>query len=129
VDLDAERRAGELIAALNEAGQVAAAHDLSDGGLALAAAEMALAAGIGVRVEAHGDLAPLAWFFGEDQGRYLVATTEPEAVVADSLAAGVPALVAGAVGGDRVTLGDGGVTLAELRDLHGGALARMMEGR
>ncbi|MGF1554218.1 MAG: phosphoribosylformylglycinamidine synthase subunit PurL [Paracoccaceae bacterium] len=129
VDLDAERRAGELVRALGAAGRIAAAHDLSDGGLALAAAEMALAAGVGMRIDDHLDLAPLAWFFGEDQGRYLVATTEPEAVVADALEAGVPAMVVGAAGGEAVTLGGESVGLGALREAHEGALGRLMGER
>ena len=79
VDLAAERQAGELVRAANAAGLVAAAHDLSDGGLALAAAEMALAGGVGVDLQADAALGAAAWFFGEDQGRYLMACA-PEAV-------------------------------------------------
>ncbi|MEM9736909.1 MAG: phosphoribosylformylglycinamidine synthase subunit PurL, partial [Pseudomonadota bacterium] len=73
VDLRAEARAGELVRALKAEGLITAAHDLSDGGLAVAAAEMALAAGLGVELSAREDMAPNAWFFGEDQGRYLIA--------------------------------------------------------
>ncbi|HUF87617.1 MAG TPA: phosphoribosylformylglycinamidine synthase subunit PurL, partial [Thermohalobaculum sp.] len=73
VDLAAERRAGELVRRLRAEDLITAAHDLSDGGLAVAAAEMALAAGTGVALEADPALPAAAWFFGEDQGRYLVA--------------------------------------------------------
>ena len=71
VDLEAERRNGEFVLSLIRAGRVSAVHDLSDGGLAVALAEMAIAGGIGASVEAHGRLAH-AFFFGEDQGRYVL---------------------------------------------------------
>ncbi|WP_373489264.1 phosphoribosylformylglycinamidine synthase subunit PurL, partial [Blastomonas sp.] len=54
VDLVAERAAGELVLALIGDGTVSAVHDVSDGGLAVAVAEMALAAGIGAALD-HGD--------------------------------------------------------------------------
>jgi phosphoribosylformylglycinamidine synthase len=126
VDLAAERAAGELVRALHGLGLITAAHDLSDGGLALAAAEMALAAGIGVALDADPALAPAAWFFGEDQGRYLLATTDPDALLAQARAAGVPALIVGRTGGDRVRLGTSEVSLAALRQAHETGLPRLM---
>ncbi|HEU0221151.1 MAG TPA: phosphoribosylformylglycinamidine synthase subunit PurL, partial [Paracoccaceae bacterium] len=68
VDLAAERKAGELVRALHATGLISAAHDLSDGGLALAAGEMALAGDTGVALTGDGALSAAAWFFGEDQG-------------------------------------------------------------
>jgi phosphoribosylformylglycinamidine synthase subunit PurL len=64
VDLVAERRNGEFVLSLIRDGRVGAVHDLSDGGLAVALAEMAMASGIGARVEAEGP--EHAFFFGED---------------------------------------------------------------
>lgn len=87
---------------------------------------MALAGGCGVSVEADAALPPLGWFFGEDQGRYLVATARPEALVARVEAAGVAARIVGRAGGERVTLGAGAVALETLRAAHEGALARLM---
>jgi len=126
VDLDAERRAGELVRALKAQGLITAAHDLSDGGLALAAAEMALAAGTGVTIEADRALSPAAWFFGEDQGRYLVASTDPQGVAAAAKAAGVPAREVGRAGGDAVRLGTSGIALAELLNAHDSGFSRLM---
>jgi phosphoribosylformylglycinamidine synthase len=128
VDLAAERRAGELIRRLKAEGLITAAHDLSDGGLALAAAEMALAAGTGVTLAADPALSPAAWFFGEDQGRYLV-TCAGEAVarlVAAAAEAGVPARKVGETGGDRITLGASSLPLATLRAAHATGFARLM---
>jgi phosphoribosylformylglycinamidine synthase II len=74
VDLAAERAAGAFI--LAERAAIRACTDLSDGGLALAAFEMAAAAGCGLAIE-EGDT---AWFFAEDQGRYLLAVPAEHAV-------------------------------------------------
>ncbi|MCL5777343.1 phosphoribosylformylglycinamidine synthase subunit PurL [Limibaculum sp. FT325] len=128
VDLRAERKAGELVRALKAEGLITAAHDLSDGGLAVAAAEMALAAGTGVAVEAAEGFAPLAWFFGEDQGRYLLAAPEAavERILADAIAAGVSARRVGRTGGDMVRLGASAVALARLREVHETGFARLM---
>ncbi|MHA1527979.1 MAG: phosphoribosylformylglycinamidine synthase subunit PurL [Alphaproteobacteria bacterium] len=126
VDLEAERRAGELVRALKAAGLITAAHDLSDGGLAVAAAEMALAADTGVAIEADGALAPSAWFFGEDQGRYLLACTDADAVIAAAAEAGVTARRVGETGGGAVCLGASEVALGDLRAAHEGGFARMM---
>jgi phosphoribosylformylglycinamidine synthase len=70
VDLAAERRNGDFVRALIGEGTATAVHDVSDGGLAVALAEMALAGGQGAEVEAHPGYSQAAWWFGEDQGRY-----------------------------------------------------------
>jgi phosphoribosylformylglycinamidine synthase len=129
VDLGAERRAGELVRALKAQGLITAAHDLSDGGLALAAAEMALAAGTGVTLEADATLAPAAWFFGEDQGRYLVGAKNADAVLAAAGKAGIPARVIGRTGGAEVTLGEAALPLATLAEAHRTGFARLMGER
>ena len=72
VDLAHEKKAGDFVRALIRDGVATAVHDLSDGGLAVALAEMAMASGIGATVNQLNDLSPIPVFFGEDQGRYLV---------------------------------------------------------
>jgi phosphoribosylformylglycinamidine synthase len=121
VDLGAERRHGEFLRA-NRA-LIEAATDLSDGGLALAAFEMAEAAGLGVTLDA----ADMATLFGEDQARYLVACTfdQAEALMVAGARAGVPVAMAGRFGGDRVALGGDGADLAELSALYRGTFARL----
>ena len=129
VDLAAERAAGELVRALKAAELLSAAHDLSDGGLAVAAAEMALASGCGATVAgAPKGMAPGAWFFGEDQGRYLLACPAKSAMAALDAAAkaGVPARQIGTLEGDAVILGGRPAPLAALREAHSGGFARMM---
>jgi phosphoribosylformylglycinamidine synthase len=128
VDFAAEAAAGALVQRLAAGRLATAAHDLSDGGLAVAAAEMALAAGVGVALEAPKALTPLAFFFGEDQGRYLVACA-PEglaAVLAEATKAGVAARAVGVVEGDSVALGDSAVPLAALAEAHGQGFALLM---
>jgi phosphoribosylformylglycinamidine synthase subunit PurL len=126
VDLAAERAAGELVRALHAEGLITAAHDLSDGGLAVAAAEMALAADTGVTLDAARDLPPGAWFFGEDQNRYLLATNDPHALLACARAAGVPARIVGRTGEIAVRLGASEIAVAKLRESHERCLPRLM---
>ncbi len=102
------------------AGLVSAAHDISDGGLAVAAAEMGLAAGCGVVLgsgsgSGDGADADLAFFFGEDQGRYVLATRDPDALIKLARTAGVVAEAIGIVGGDVITLGKVSVDFAEVK--------------
>ena len=101
-------------------GLAAACHDVSDGGVLVAVAEMALAGGTGAWLEVPEDgPAPFAWAFGEDQGRYVLVTGEPDAVLAAPAAAGVPAAAIGQSGGDALTLGgDDTISLGELRAAH-----------
>jgi phosphoribosylformylglycinamidine synthase subunit PurL len=119
VDLAAERRNGEFVASLIRGGRVSAVHDLSDGGLAVALAEMAIAGGIGASVEAEG--LEHAFFFGEDQGRYVVTAPGPQsATIAEEAARlKVPLKRIGATGGDTLRLGGAApVALAALKEAY-----------
>ena len=120
VDLVAERLHGEFLKAVR--GHLRAATDLSDGGLGLAAFEMAEAAGIGVVLEA-GDIATL---FGEDQARYLIACAADGAmaIAAAAKVAGVPCAVVGRFGGDAVQFGEVSRALVELSVVYRGAFAK-----
>jgi phosphoribosylformylglycinamidine synthase len=103
VDLAGEKAAGTLIRQAIAAGLVTAVHDAADGGLLVAAAEMALAGNIGIRIEGEyfeGDAA--ARLFGEDQGRYLVTTSDPDALAEAADAAGVEINYFGRTGGDSI---------------------------
>ncbi len=118
VDLAAERRNGDFVRSGILAGRIAACHDLSDGGLLVAAAEMALAGGIGARL--RPPLADaLAGLFGEDQARYLLAVEDAGEMLERAAAAGVPALRIGETGGSALTVeGHSSISLDELGDLH-----------
>jgi phosphoribosylformylglycinamidine synthase subunit PurL len=117
VDLAAERRNGDFIRSEIRAGPVAACHDLSDGGLFAAIAEMAIAGRRGIVLEPlPADLPRNAYLFGEDQARYLIETQDPDTVLAAARAAGVPALVIGVVGGVSLTLpGAGAISVDALK--------------
>jgi phosphoribosylformylglycinamidine (FGAM) synthase-like enzyme len=96
-------------------------HDVSDGGLAVALAEMAMAGALGAEVEAHPDYSLAAWWFGEDQGRYLVTVPDLDAFQAqlakgtrdaDTASSGVRRI--GTTGGDSLF----GVKLVDLGEAH-----------
>ncbi|WP_171237519.1 phosphoribosylformylglycinamidine synthase subunit PurL [Ruegeria sp. HKCCA5763] len=112
VDLDAEKRNGDFIRANRE--MIKACTDLGDGGLALAAFELAEAAGVGV----HLDEAPTEFLFGEDQARYLVACNfdQAEALMIAAGQTGVPLVSVGRFTGDCVKVGGSEAPLAELTE-------------
>jgi len=120
VDLTEERENGDFVRALILDGTATAAHDLSDGGLAIAVAEMALASGIGaVLTEAPADIPAHAHWFGEDQARYLITVPadKADAVLARAQEAAVPALRIGVTGGDALLLpGERALPLKALSD-------------
>ena len=106
VDLAAEKRNGDFVRALIGEGIATAVHDVSDGGLAVSLAEMAMASGIGATLEPAPPPAHAFWF-GEDQGRYVITTAAGRAaeIIARAERAGVPARRLGSTGGDALTLG------------------------
>ncbi|HYM72402.1 MAG TPA: AIR synthase-related protein, partial [Stellaceae bacterium] len=119
VDLAAERRNGDAVRAEILAGRVSACHDVSDGGLLVALAEMAMAGGIGASVRAPSGAPAHAFWFGEDQGRYVLTTSDPDAVLARLGAAGVAVRRLGTTGGDSLTVeGTGAISTAELRRIN-----------
>ena len=120
VDLAVERRNGDFVRSEILGGHVAACHDLSDGGLLVGLAEMCLAGGTGAAMRLPADAGtPHAYLYGEDQGRYLVATDDGNALVEAAMAAGVPATLLGYSGGDSLVVeGLFALPLAELRAVH-----------
>ena len=130
VDLAVERKNGDFVRSQIEAGHLTACHDLADGGMLVGLAEMALAADRGMEIDpaAAGDVALHAWLFGEDQARYLAATTNAAAVLAAAEAAGVAAVRVATIGGDTIRLGGFTLTLDTLRRGHEGWLPSFMAG-
>jgi phosphoribosylformylglycinamidine synthase len=130
VDLAAEKRNGDFVRALIAEGIATAVHDLSDGGLAVALAEMAMASGIGATL----DPAPApthAFWFGEDQARYVVTVKAAQAplVAARARQAGVPVRNLGSTGGDALTLGaERPILVKTLRETFEGWLPTYMAG-
>lgn len=123
VDLEAERKAGQFI--LDNRKMISACNDLSDGGLALAAFEMAASSSTGVKLDAS-DAATL---FGEDQGRYLVAcsTDKAEALMVAAGQAGLQITTVGKFGSDQITIGGSSESLDALRALSDGTLSRLFD--
>jgi phosphoribosylformylglycinamidine synthase len=116
VDLAAERRHGELVRRLIADGALTACHDVSDGGLLVALAEMAIAGGLGAELGFPDGAPAHAFAFGEDQGRYVVTAGDPAPVLAAAEAAGAPALVLGRTGGLSLTVaGADATSVADLK--------------
>jgi len=89
------------------AGTATAVHDLSDGGLLVALAEMAISSGIGAQLlAAPSSIVPHAWWFGEDQARYIVTVPAEQSglVLAKMKGAGVPCARIGTTGGDSIAV-------------------------
>jgi phosphoribosylformylglycinamidine synthase subunit PurL len=137
VDLAMERRNGDFVRTLIADARVSACHDVSDGGLLVAVAEMALATlggdePIGAELSPpEASVAAHRWLFGEDQARYLVTAPsgDAEAILADAEAAGVAAAQIGTTGGASLTLtGADTISLAELGAAHSGWLSGYMAG-
>ncbi|MFN3078055.1 MAG: AIR synthase-related protein, partial [Alphaproteobacteria bacterium] len=126
VNLATEARNGDFVRTLIREGRVSTCHDVSDGGLLVTVAEMAMAGDIGAALvtdpsSAHAQ--PLhAWLFGEDQGRYVLAVADHDAVDAVMrLAAerGVPCRRIGQTGGVGISVdGVEGPSVSDLAAVH-----------
>jgi phosphoribosylformylglycinamidine synthase subunit PurL len=133
VDLTAERRTGDFIRASIRSGWITACHDVSDGGVAVALAEMALAGDVGVMVNEEQPFGAAGSLFGEDQGLYLV--TVNDTALADFLSAAdkadVPVDPLGRTIKSRIIFelaeGDFAVPLSDLRSAHEGFFPALME--
>jgi phosphoribosylformylglycinamidine (FGAM) synthase-like enzyme len=132
VDLGAELRNGDFVRALILSGGATAVHDVSDGGLLVAVAEMALAGRLGAALDAAPAGTPAhAYFFGEDQARYVVTVKDADAakLIAAGKEAGVSVARIGTVGGDRLIPGAADpILLNEVRESHETWFPRYMAG-
>lgn len=126
VDLEKEAAHGAFVRAAIDDGLLAAAHDISDGGLAVALAEMSIGHGIGANITADGDA---AFWFGEDQARYILVVEADDAVALEARVGDLPLTRIGTSGGtdlqfaDKVT-----ISVAELHDLNEGWFPALMQG-
>ncbi|KKB79850.1 phosphoribosylformylglycinamidine synthase [Devosia soli] len=125
VDLAAEKKTGDFVRKLIRSGVATACHDLSDGGLGVALAEMAIAGGIGANIVDIEDHNPILQYFGEDQGRYLVTLNldpqgdEIAALWNEAKSLGIEAPWIGTTGGTELILGKArAVSVAELTHAH-----------
>ncbi len=130
VDLVAERLHGDFVRAQILSGAVAACHDCADGGLLVTVAEMAMGGGTGATLTAPpAGIAPHGWWFGEDQGRYVLAVRDGAALLAAAQAAGVPAMALGrSGGGDLVLAGGASISVERLVATHEATLPALMQG-
>lgn len=133
VDLEHEKKAGDFVRKLIRNGTATAVHDLSDGGLAVALAEMAMASGIGATVPGLSGTNPIPVFFGEDQGRYLVTvkldpqSAEMQELWNEAKAHGIHAPWIGTTGGKELKLGTArAVSVDELTSAHESWFPRFM---
>ncbi|RWO66298.1 MAG: phosphoribosylformylglycinamidine synthase subunit PurL [Mesorhizobium sp.] len=134
VDLEHEKRVGDHVRALIASGIVTAAHDVSDGGVAVALAEMAMASGIGAAVPGLVGTDPIPVWFGEDQGRYLLTLSidphgdEWDAIRKQQGELGIFAPWIGSTGGSALKLGDArAIPVSELSAAHEGWFPRFMD--
>ncbi len=122
-----ERKHGDFVRGLIDAGVVAACHDVSDGGLLVAIAEMAMAGDKGVALD--GLAITNASLFGEDQARYVIETAAPGALLAAARNAGIYAQRIGTVGGAALTLpGGNAISVHELKAANEAWLPGYMAG-
>ena len=136
VDLAHEKRVGDFVRKLVRSGTATAVHDCSDGGLAVALAEMAMASGIGATLPGIKDADPIPVFFGEDQGRYVVTLNldpqgeEMAALWEEAKALGIHAPWIGTTGGTELKLGGArAIPVAELKSAHESWFPRFMDGK
>jgi phosphoribosylformylglycinamidine (FGAM) synthase-like enzyme len=121
VSLETERKHGRMVQLLIEKGLLAACHDVSDGGLLVAIAEMCLPKKIGAQLRLPGQIPAFAYAFGEDQARYVIAVdaAKKDAVVVMLNQAGLPFDDLGVTIADLLIVEDHArVPVEHLHDLH-----------
>ena len=131
VDLADEKKHGDFVRRLIEQGRIDTCHDLSDGGLLVALAEMALPRGIGASVGQASIPDAIAFWFGEDQARYAIAApfAQAEKIVAEARAAFIPVAELGKTGGDALLIDDKAhMPLSQLRAGYESWFPRFHEG-
>jgi phosphoribosylformylglycinamidine synthase len=132
IDLNAEKFNGTHIREWIASGAVTAVHDISDGGLAVALAEMALAGNIGATIDGTHNVIPEGWWFGEDQARYILTVPDADAFYRLLGPQGGfddqngPIRHIGTTGGDAVALAGSSASLADLRRAHEGFFPALM---
>ena len=130
VNLDAEKRTGDLLRQLIAEKLVTAAHDISDGGLGVAVAEMSLHTSFGVHITLPASGNMHGWAFGEDQARYVVTTPDAESLIAAAKSAAIPIARIGTVTAQaELQFGDHDtISVKTLRSLSEGCLPALMAG-
>jgi phosphoribosylformylglycinamidine synthase len=130
VNLEAERRNGEFLQAQINSGHIAAAHDISDGGLAVAVAEMCIAGGMGAVLSCPEGGNKHGWAFGEDQARYLVAVDDADAVALAASDMDVKITIIGTLtGDDELKFGNGdAISVKQMKHDAEATIPALMQG-
>jgi phosphoribosylformylglycinamidine synthase len=130
VDCAREKRHGDFVRGLIESGKVDTVHDISDGGLLVALAEMALAGGMGLQFISSLPPDPIPFLFGEDQAGYVLAVPANDSadLLTKAEAEGISASSLGRTGGVTIDIGSETVRLDVLRAAHEGWFPRYMGG-
>ncbi len=134
VDLEIEKRTGDFVRGAIRCGALTAVHDVSDGGIAVAVAEMALASGIGAIVDAPLPGTVAEGLFAEDQGLYIVTVRDAALieVLAQAEQQGVVIERLGRTIASRIIFelkeSDHAVALDDLRTAHEGFFPALMDG-
>lgn len=123
VDLKAEKANGDFVRSLIQDGKITTCHDISDGGLLVAIAEMTYRNGIGANLTASGDA---AFWFGEDQARYVITAKNGAAILESVKAKNIPAILIGRTQVSHLTVEKNSVSIAELKTANEGWLPSYM---
>ena len=130
LDLVAEQKTGSFVRQQILGGSINAAHDIADGGLAVAIAEMAMRSGFGaeIAVPKTGNLH--GWAFGEDQARFVVTTADSQALIAAAKEAGIEITKLGMVSDQgELKFGDNDtISIADLNAVFEGCIPALMAG-
>ena len=139
VDLDAEQLAGSILRQAITNGQISACHDISDGGVLPALAEMMMASndlGVGPDMNLGIDMtipdgAGHGWAFGEDQGRYIIETNNPDAVLALAQEKGLDVQKIGQTNTSGELKSNDGmlISIHEMKSAYEEGLPRIMAGK
>ena len=128
VDLSQEKKHGEFIRSLIDNNHITACHDISDGGLYVAIAEMAIASQIGASLNLEPNIPLFAYLFGEDQARYIITATPEEIDTIEALAkkSEIPLTIAGTTGGDVLSVNANAIELAKISEAYDNALEKVV---
>ena len=127
VDLAFEKQNGDFVREIINGGLVSACHDISDGGLLVAVAEMAMAGKVGATLSVENN--SCSFWYGEDQARYVVATKNAEAIVTQASKLGIHVQKIGETGGNDLSLNNSHVKIADLVRVNEAWLPDYMAGK
>ena len=130
LDLVAEQKTGSFVRQQIIDGGISAAHDIADGGLAVAIAEMAMRSGFGAKIAVPKTGNLHGWAFGEDQARFVITTADSKTLVAAAKEAGIEITKLGIVSdSSELKFGDNDtISLADLNTVFEGCIPALMAG-